>query len=199
MRTRGWQGDLPRDEAEARERIVAATRRCVERHGAAKTTLADVANELGVTRQTVYRYFSSIADLLVAVGESGAEQFLDRLTAHVADIREPGEALVEAIAHTIEHIAEEPHIGLLLQTGETELFSRRATSSTAMDFGLAVLHRFPIEWSYDEIEMTGLVEFMLRTFLSLLEHPSDPPRDGEELRAYLRRWVAPALLAPATS
>jgi hypothetical protein len=34
---------------------------------------------------------------------------------------------------------------------------------------------------------------VLRLFLSFLQYPSDPPRSGEELRMFIRRWVGPAL------
>ena len=45
-------------EAEARERIVGAAMRCVDRYEPGKTGLSDVAHELGMTWQTVYRYFA---------------------------------------------------------------------------------------------------------------------------------------------
>ena len=132
MRTRGWGGDLPRTEDEARERIVAAAMRCIDRSGPGKATLADVAAELQVTRQTVYRVFPTTAELLTAVGEAGATQFLDRLTDHVADITDPRDALAEAIVYTLGRLPDEPYIGLLVQVGENELFSRGATSSLSL-------------------------------------------------------------------
>ncbi|MGV9480923.1 TetR/AcrR family transcriptional regulator [Gordonia aichiensis] len=196
MRTRGWGGDLPRSEEEARERIVSAAMRCIDRSGPAKTTLADVAVELQVTRQTVYRVFPTTADLLAAVGEAGAEQFLERLTAHVADITDPRDALAEAVVYTLGRLPDEPHIGLLVQVGENEVFSRGATSSRAMRFGASVLRRFPIDWAamgVDDERLDGLAEFMLRILLSFLQYPSDPPRSPDQLRAYLRRWLTPAL------
>lgn len=196
MRTRGWGGDLPRTEDEARERIVAAAMRCIDRSGPDRATLADVAAELQVTRQTVYRVFPTTADLLTAVGEAGATQFLDRLTDHVADITDPRDALAEAIVYTLGRLPDEPYIGLLVQVGENELFSRGATSSRAMEFGASVLRRFPIDWAevgVDDEKLEGLAEFMLRVLMSFLQYPSDPPRTPEQLRVYLRRWLGPAL------
>jgi hypothetical protein len=38
-----------------------------------------------------------------------------------------------------------------------------------------------------------LVEFMLRLFQSLVIDPGRPPHKAKELRAFLRRWVAPAI------
>ena len=197
MRTRGWGGNLPRTEDEARERIVAAAMRCIDRSGPAKATLADVASELQVTRQTVYRILPTTADLLTAVGEAGADQFLDRLADHVADITEPRDALAEAIVYTLGRLPEEPYIGLLVQVGENELFSWGVTSSRAMEFGTSVLRRFPIDWAAagfdDDEKLDGLAEFMLRVLMSFLQYPSDPPRSPEQLRAYLRRWLGPAV------
>ena len=45
---------------------------------------------------------------------------------------------------------------------------------------------------------TELVEFMLRIFQSLVIDPGRPPHRGKELRAFLRRWVAPAISAPVS-
>ncbi|MCH5641749.1 MULTISPECIES: TetR/AcrR family transcriptional regulator [unclassified Gordonia (in: high G+C Gram-positive bacteria)] len=200
MRTRGWGGKLPRDEDEARTRTVEAAMRCVDRYGPTKTTLADVANELGVTRQTVYRLFPTTADLLSAVGEAGTDQFLDRLADHVSGITDPSDAVAEAVVYTLEALPTERYIGLLLQAGETEVFSRGATSSRAMSFGKSVLQRFPIDWveiGLDD-ELEGLAEFMLRSFMSFVQYPSDPPRTSDELRAYVKRWLGPALGAPVS-
>jgi hypothetical protein len=40
-----------------------------------------------------------------------------------------------------------------------------------------------------------LVEFLLRIIQSVVIAPHDPPRSGAELRAYLHRWIGPALAA----
>jgi hypothetical protein len=68
MKNRGWQGNPPADDAEARERIITAAMRCLDRYGPTKTGLSDVATELGVTRQTVYRYLRTLQSLPVESG-----------------------------------------------------------------------------------------------------------------------------------
>ena len=69
MGRKGWGGSPPTDDAEARKRIVDATLRTIERRGPEQTTLSDVADDLGITRRTVYRYFSSTEELFVAAAE----------------------------------------------------------------------------------------------------------------------------------
>src|SRR6478609_2901164 len=50
---------------DARERILAAAERCIERHGIRKTTMDDIASEVGLSRPSVYRYFADRDDLLI--------------------------------------------------------------------------------------------------------------------------------------
>lgn len=196
MRTRGWQGDLPRDEDEARERIVAAATRCVDRLGPTKTNIAAVATELGVTRQTVYRYFPGLPDLLVAVAEAGTAQFLARMEAHLAHVTSPAEAVAESIVFSLNTIPTEPYIGLLLQAGENEVFTRGVTSSQAMSYGAQMLRRTPVDWDSIGVrdgDFESLAEIVMRLMVSFLEYPADPPRTDDEVRLLVRRWLGPAL------
>lgn len=199
---RGWRGDPPRDDDEARERIIDAAMRCIARHGPEKTGLSDVAAELGITRQTVYRHFAGTDELLLAVAFAGADSFLDRLAAHTAALTDPAEAVVEGIARTLERLPREPFIGLLLATGRSDVFVKGVTSPSSMRFARAMLERMHVDWEaygYDDAGLDELAEFGLRILQSLV---LDPPRTRRpsELRGYLRRWVAPAVRAsvPAT-
>ena len=141
MRTRGWQGNLPSDSEEARTRILNAAIASVEKHGVNKTTLADVANELGVTRQTVYRYFSSVNDMLAAVAQAGAADFLDGMRRDLAHVTTVDGAIVETILYCLNRLPDEPSMGLLLRAGQTELFTREATSESGISLGAQMLGR----------------------------------------------------------
>jgi AcrR family transcriptional regulator len=169
--------------------------RCVDLYGPHKTGLSDVATELGVTRQTVYRLYQSTDDLLVAVGMAAAGSYLDRLAAHVADLEDPADIVVEALAYTYEQVPSERFLGLLLTTGRSEAFLKRVTSPEAMAFGRSMLARLQVDWTalgFDDDELDGLVEFGQRILQSLV---LDPPtsRSPAQLRSFLRRWVAPAV------
>jgi AcrR family transcriptional regulator len=192
----GWQGDPPRTENEARQRILSATMSCVEKFGSAKTTLSDVATELGVTRQTVYRYYPSLAELLSAVAQAGLDDFIERMQGHLATATSPAEAAIESVVFAVQAIPQEPYIGLLFQAGETDVFSRGVTSSTAFSLGAHILRRIPVDWSeigvVDE-ELESLAEILMRLFLSFLQNPAAPPRSEDELRTIIRRWLGPAL------
>lgn len=192
----GWNGNPPPTEVEARQRIVAAATACVEQYGPAKTTLSDVASALGVTRQTVYRYYANLGELLAAVAQNGVDDFAARMTAHLSEFTTPADVAVESVVWCVRTIPHEPLIGALLQAGETDVFSRAVTSSLALSIGSDILRRVPIDWSQDGIsdsDLDGLAELLMRLLVSFLQYPPEPPRSPEELRTFVRRWLRPAL------
>ncbi|GAB2443883.1 TetR/AcrR family transcriptional regulator [Nocardia tengchongensis] len=195
MRTHGWSGSAPGDDAEAVERIVAAARRAIDRSGD-EFSIAEVARDLGVTRQTVYRYFPSAETLLTATAIAQTGHFLDVLAERLGDIKDPATAVVEGIAYTLEQLPEEKYLGLLLRPGRASAFSAGVTSDTAKSFGRSLLERFSVDWAAAGISdsaLDELVEHMLRIVQSFVIDPGRPPRRGAELRDYLSTWVAPAL------
>ncbi|OLT22171.1 hypothetical protein BJF79_46445 [Actinomadura sp. CNU-125] len=198
-RTRGWGGDPPRNEEEARARILAAASACIGRYGA-KTSISDVAAELGVTRQTVYAYYPGTHALLVATAAAAAEPFLDGLAARVAGLTDPADILAAAFTHTLTALPADPHLGILLATGHTTTITGNITSPAALTFGRAILQRFPVDWTalgYTPPQLDELAELCLRLLSSFLTDPGHPPRTPDQLHTYLRRWLAPVLHAPA--
>ncbi|MCZ4124950.1 TetR/AcrR family transcriptional regulator [Streptomyces sp. H39-S7] len=196
----GWGGRPPASDAEARQRIIDATARCIDRHGVTKTTLSDVAGELGVTRQTVYRHFGGISDIIGEVAAQGAESFVDLMIAHLQGITDPAEAVVEGIVFCVRTIPTEPRLSLLLQRGDTTAFGRGATTRDTIAYGARMLQRFPVEWAaagIGEDDLDGLAEIIMRLLTSLLQHPGEPPQDEVRLRAFLTRWLAPSLSRPS--
>ncbi len=199
MRTHGWAGNPPADDTEARQRILDAATRCVDREGAMGASLSDVATELGVTRQTVYRYFAGAEQLFVALAEEAADEFIRRIVDRMQPFDDPRRAMVEGLAFTIESVPEERYLALLLRTGDA--FTRGIVSDVAMAFGRELLRQTDIDWTalgYDDAQLDGLVEFMLRLIQSMALSPIAPSgraRTGPELRDFLHRWLGPAVVS----
>ncbi|TDC69334.1 TetR/AcrR family transcriptional regulator [Actinomadura sp. GC306] len=200
MRTHGWGGSPPAGDAEAVARIKDATHRCVRELGGA-TTIAHVAADLGISRQTVYRYFPSTHAMLTAAAFDGTRDFLARMARRLRSVTDPGEALVEAVAYTIQEVPHEPYLRLLLDAEAGDPLLRTVTSDTARAIGRSLLDQSAVDWDATGIgpERRGeLIEWTLRTVQSFLLDPGDPARTPDDLRAFLRRWLAPAVAA-ATS
>ncbi|WP_048633671.1 TetR/AcrR family transcriptional regulator [Mycolicibacterium aurum] len=195
MRTHGWSGAKPGSDEEAVARILEAAGKAIEERGA-DFSISDVARTVGVTRQTVYRYFSSTEALLVAGAVHAVDGFLDRLTAHLTGITDPAEAVAEAVATALEWLPREKYIGLIMVPGgSTHIQS--VTSDIALRFGRDMVGRLDVDWAaagYLDDDLDQLSEHLLRIIQSFVLDPGRPPRRGEELRAYLRRWVGNALI-----
>jgi AcrR family transcriptional regulator len=193
----GWRGNPPGTEDEARRRIVDAATACIDRVGLAKTSLSDVAAEAGVTRQTVYRYFPSLADILSAVALARVEEFAGRMERHLASFHSAAEVAVESVVFGIRTVPNEPYLGLLLQAGETDFFTVAVTSPMSFALGARILRNVPVDWPAAGIttddDLQGLAEILMRLFISFLQYPSTPVLTDDQLRSLVRRWIAPAL------
>jgi AcrR family transcriptional regulator len=198
VRSHGWSGNTPASDEEAIDRILDAADEIIAQRGSAMR-IADVARLLGVTRQTVYRYFPGTEALLVATAMRSADGFLEQLAAHVRGETDPVSALVEGMAFAIEALGEDSQIGLLLSRRQRGGSTISITSDTALTFSRAMLHRFDVDWEkqgFDDAALDELAEFCIRVLHSFLIDPGRPPRDGIALRRFLARWVGPAIVYP---
>ncbi|WP_216910610.1 TetR/AcrR family transcriptional regulator [Nocardia noduli] len=198
---RGWGGSPPKDDDEASRRIVAAAVELIGRTGA-EISIADVAESLGVIRQTVYRYFPSSDALMRAAAFASVDNFLDRLARHVSGITDPADAMTEAVVFTLTDVPRTPHLGILLSSTYSEADPESLTSEEAHTFGMTMIERFDVDWrhyGYDDESLHELVEYALRTMQSFFLSPGNPPREEAELRRYLRRWMGTAIRAQVDS
>jgi AcrR family transcriptional regulator len=74
-----------------RQQIVDAARARFAAHGFARTSMADIVTESGLSTGAIYRYFTSKDEIVVAVCEQGKEAFPTALTA-------------EAVTGFLEHV-----------------------------------------------------------------------------------------------
>lgn len=198
MRRHGWSGDIPTDDNEAVTRIISTARSAIDQRGT--VTVSEVAQTLGVTRQTVYRYFPTQEALLGATAVSSVDGFLDRLALHLGATTDPTEAVVEGIAYTFEQLAHDKYLSLVLQPGKASAFTTGVTSDEAIGFGRSILNRFDVDWEgagFTGTAFDELVEVMLRTLQSLIVDPGRPARSGPTLRRFLKTWIAPSVRAVA--
>lgn len=200
MRRHGWGGDIPRDDKTAAERILAAAKQLLEERPYEVPSISEVAERVSVSRQTVYRYFPSSHALLVASVTDGINEFLDAIADHLGHITSAPDAVVEGIAYTYEQIPERPDLALLISSNGGA--AHEITSPTALALARSILERLSVDWlatGFESDSLDELVELMLRTLQSFIVDPGDPERTPEELRAYLHRWVGPAVAARAAA
>ncbi len=116
------------DEAEARRRLLEATERCIIRKGSVQIQVSDVANDAGVSRSTVYRYFQSRAELIQALIVSRTDAAFGRLAASLA--------MPDDARATLPHLVLEP-VGLVKGNPMNEaLFSPESRALMVSEFGM---------------------------------------------------------------
>ncbi|MFC8315648.1 TetR/AcrR family transcriptional regulator [Gordonia sp. NPDC057258] len=174
-------------------RILAAAGELLD-GGADTLSISELATALGVTRQTVYRYFSSAEEVLRATAEHATADLAEEIRASVGGIEDLAEAVVEAVAVTIERVHENPRFRVLFTEELQGKVIVAVTSDAAIASGRQIIESFDADLSaWDEGSLGELSEHMLRTLQSFLLDSGGPARLGGDLRRYLRRWVGAAI------
>jgi AcrR family transcriptional regulator len=196
-RRRGWDGQPPVSDEEASQRIVAAAVKLIAESGS-DVSIAEVAESLGVIRQTVYRYFPTAEALMRHAAVASVDGFLDRLTEAVRGICDPADAMTEGVLYTLEEVKRTPHLAIPLSEPYRNAHTSSLTSDEAQTFGMRMITRFDVDWKqygYDDAALRELVEFTLRTMLSFFVAPNEPSRSRKDLRRFIKRWLGGAILA----
>jgi AcrR family transcriptional regulator len=191
------QPTAPANTDDARERILAAAERCIDRHGIRKTTMDDVACEVGLSRPSVYRYFADRDDLLIELITRHARSLLDRARKSIARQSSLPDQIVESVLYTAEHARRDPLTRHVIDPDATSLGRRMIASGTTemmraemwdpvLDAALAN-NELPPGLPRSDIHLwLGNVTLMVMRGLE------DGEGDVRRYRSILRRFVVPA-------
>lgn len=91
-----------------RERIIAAAGRLFGERGYHNTTTAEIAEAAGVAAGTIYIYFSSKEELLVAVFEEFLSEHMDRVRSAVSAEHNPVAKIRTLLRHGFELMEDNP-------------------------------------------------------------------------------------------
>jgi AcrR family transcriptional regulator len=129
---------LPGPPPASLDPVLDATVDCVVRHGLAKTSLSDIARELGVAPSTVYRKVGSVENAVKLVMTREGHRLLQRMPEVIAG--EEGPRVITAfLAAAIETVSGHPMVRRVV-TEEIDWVGRVATRrlDDAMEEGVAV-------------------------------------------------------------
>jgi AcrR family transcriptional regulator len=115
-----WNETIEAHRREVRDATLDTTAALVVKHGLRSVTMSQIAEETGIGRATLYKYFSGVEAILFAWHErqiSGHLEYLAQVRDQTADAGERLEAVLEAYA-LMSHEHHDTELAALLHRGE---------------------------------------------------------------------------------
>jgi AcrR family transcriptional regulator len=185
---------------DARERILAAAERCIDRHGIRKTTMDDVANEVGLSRPSVYRYFADRDDLLIELITRHARALIVRARKSISRQSSLADQIVETVLNTADQARRDALTRHVLDPDGTSL-GKRMVASGASERCRAEMWDPVLDAAVASNELPpGLPRADIHLWLGnvtkiVMRGLEDGDGDVRRYRSILRRFVVPAFTA----
>ncbi len=201
--SRRWGGDRAiLDDDEARERLLDAAGRCIVRRGDTAIRMAEVSDEAGVSRSTLYRYFPGRDDLLLGLILRRIDNALSNLVAGLRHPGDPDRCLPEMVLVPVFSVDQDPVDPLnraLFAAGSSAL-ARVLELGSEPIAEVLLRHYGPLlaRWRragrlYDDLDDRSVVEWLHTTTLFLLG-PSWRQRTPADKRRFVDRFLVRALV-----
>jgi AcrR family transcriptional regulator len=191
------QQTAPADTDDVRERILAAAERCIDRYGIRKTTMDDVASELGLSRPNVYRYFADRDDLLIELITRHARALCNRAHKSVSRRNSLTDQIVETVLYIADHARRDHLTRHVIEPDGTSLGRRLITSGTSEMLRAELWDPYlDAAVANDELP-PGLPRSDIHLWLGnvtkiVMRGLDDGDGDLKRYRSILRRFAAPA-------
>ena len=190
-----WAGNRPDNDLDAENRICAAAFNCFNRLGVQKTSMSDIAREAGITRPTLYKYFSNKNDLLFTAVDKEAYRFAESVVEHARGFKTIEARIIETIVYVVQEFPRSPNLSLVLQDGMGEILRARAFSDEATQV-FSEMTAEPLIEIRPELAKNGveITEIMSRFAISMILFPGRYSADPKGLRKLIKRRILPGLL-----
>lgn len=171
-------------------RILDATKRCCEQWGFERVTIDDIAAAAKVSRATLYRLFPGGKDVLFeALRVRERTEFFDSLTAHVADVDELDELVVQLVVFATQSLRADEHLAMLLASEPGEALTQLTLDGLPRIIATANDYLIPIVKPHltDDVAVP-VIDLLTRLTISYFLAPSEHVDLGDprSARAFLR-------------
>lgn len=139
-----------RVEDSTRARIVQAAFACAQRWGLSRTTMADVATEARLSRQSLYRYFPSRHDLLLALVLREEEAMIVTVRRAMEPHAELQPSMQAAFAACLRALRAHPLLDKVLATEPQELLPYLTTEANpVLELSMRIMDEIAAERAPD--------------------------------------------------
>jgi AcrR family transcriptional regulator len=179
--------------AVTRHRLMNACSTIIVRSGFKAVSMTAIAEEAGITRQTVYRYFANASDVISATIMRAGREVLEAQYLAYREEGEPKDLIVTAVMTSLRLIT---HNVLLVKAltsgGNPRLLFAASLDESITGRSVDELRRIGDEVGWDEQECREVNEIIIRTVNSYLMMPARDQRESS-IRADLYKRLIPAL------
>lgn len=180
-------------------KIVDGARTCFERFGIEKTTIEDIAKAAGVSRPTVYKFFTGKMEIVDYIGFGELEKIQDELRTRVKRHTNFAEMVTEAVLSSVKVAAENPYVRRFVEDLEVTAHSQLPSSP----YQLQAQHRWEsvLRRARDngelakDLKVEEVVEWLSRNQVMLLRTIDQVAANEDHIRHMVRRFVVEPLLA----
>lgn len=183
---------LPMPPPSSMDPVLDATLECLSRHGLSKSSLSDIAREMGVAPSTVYRKVGSVENAALLVLARDGQRFLDRMPEVIAGV-DGARTVTVFLAEGIDAFAQHPLVAKVLRDEIDwvgRLVTRRLDSMVAQAAEVVVPFLEAAMAAGTIRRQDALVLAHWITRIGMVAIISPPPGD---LRAALDALLLPAL------
>jgi TetR/AcrR family transcriptional regulator len=198
--SRRWGDDRAiLDDEEARQRILDAAGRCIVRRSNTQFRMGEVADEAGVSRSTVYRYFPGRDDVLLGLILTRVDKALGDLVRSLPAPDDPVRSVPEMVLARVESVDGDPLNEALFAAESTAVAAALEKGSEPI-VELLLRHYEPLlnRWKragrlHDDLDPRSVVQWLHTTILFLLA-PAWRHRPAADKREFVEQFLVRALV-----
>lgn len=184
-------------KALTRNSLLTSAKALIAEAGTAEIPLGEIALSAGVGRTTLYDYFIDRDDLIATLVEAELPGVIDALIAAGPESGGPGERLADLAGRTVEFVANDPVLGLILhrevgRMGPEAQQRIRAAHSQLAEAMMGLYHEGVAGGEFRELPPDLAGRFIQDTIMSaaraVIAAP-DPQERTAEVAAHLRDFL----------
>ena len=184
--------------AATRHRLMDSCVALIERDGFDAVSMTGVAEQAGITRQTVYRYFPNAREIVRATLMRGGRELLKGQILVFEEEGDPRDLLVEGVMAALQTIRDNALLRTAWASRDYPQAMLRSVSDPAfVALGVEGLTPIARKLGWSDADTHEAYEIIARSVLSFLTIPPSDRLSEDALRGVLRKRLLPALGVPA--
>lgn len=182
--------------------ILQAAKHCYLHFGIDKTGMQDIARQASVARSTIYRYYPTADELLLALVSAEMRDVNVQIEKKLARFERPEDTIVEGLLLALRIIPRHPLLSQVFAGADGSALQQKVWNSPLIvalgtELMATVLQTALAHGQLQQaVRSELLIEWVYRILLSFLSLPSNWIKTERQLRATLHALLIPVLLKP---